>query len=345
MILEKDNTNNNIVQQPQKRKRGRPRKNQVIDKQEKKQKGKKPVEKKKLFKTIDDNEEEIILHIPGLSLSDVQNLKATETKTVTEKSSSSPQDTDIFTIADISGNYSSSEDDDNKFGIVIENDEIIKKLKEKDVVIKKLEDEIQKYRDILNENLISGIDHAKVTKMDINLISTKTGKSLVKDKTDIACWWCTCNFNTPPCFIPEKVVDNTYYVFGCFCSFNCAASYNVSIDDYKVWDRYSLIKKLYNTIYENNKDILVAPPRESLKKFGGPLSIEEFRRNHEVVKKKYRMIMPPMVSIVPFIEESYVDNSKFKKLKIMNGEDDYVLKRSKPLPNTKNTLQNFFEKV
>jgi hypothetical protein len=181
--------------------------------------------------------------------------------------------------------------------------------------------------------------------MDIDLISVKDGKSLVVDKTDIACWWCTCNFNTPPCFIPEKVVENTYHVFGCFCSFNCAAAYNVSIDDYKVWDRYSLIKKLYNNIYNNNNEILVAPPRESLNKFGGPLTIEQFRRNNQIVKKKYRMIMPPMVSIVPYIEESYVDNSKFKKLKIMNSEDDFVLKRSKPLPNTKNTLQHFFEKI
>ncbi len=100
------------------------------------------------------------------------------------------------------------------------------------------------------------------------------------------------------------------------------------------------MKKLYNKIHNKNEDIPLAPDRETLKKFGGPLTIEEFRLNNNICEKEYRFIMPPMISIIPYIEESFKDNMKFRKIKSFGSDDNLVLKRSKPLPNSKNNLMD-----
>ena len=173
--------------------------------------------------------------------------------------------------------------------------------------------------------------------MNINLMSSSTGNLIVMEKTDIACWWCTHNFDTMPCFIPEKLLDNTYHVFGCFCSFNCAAAYNLQMENSYMWDRYSLLKKLCNTIQGNNNEITIAPQREVFTKFGGVLTYEEFRKNCRTCIKEYRFIMPPMTSIVPLIEEGYTDSTKVNvSLAELNKRG--ALRRKNPLPNVKNTL-------
>src|SRR5205807_878533 len=79
--------------------------------------------------------------------------------------------------------------------------------------------------------------------------------------------------------LKEKYEDKKYHVYGCFCSYNCVAAYNMDIDDYKVWDRLSLIKKLYKDVFGNDKELAMAPPRQALIKFGGILTIEDFRKN------------------------------------------------------------------
>ena len=44
--------------------------------------------------------------------------------------------------------------------------------------------------------------------------------------TNYSCWWCCHKFQTPPCFIPLDYKNDIFYVYGNFCSFNCALSYN-----------------------------------------------------------------------------------------------------------------------
>ena len=218
---------------------------------------------------------------------------------------------------------------------VVQNIYYIKQQEEK---IKNLENEVKEYKSLLDEKINTGFIEKRVSKMNINFIDNKSGEQKILDCVDICCWWCTYEFDTLPCFIPEKYDDGKYYVFGCFCSFNCAASYNINTNDYKIWERYSLLKKLYNKIHNTNEDISLAPDRETLKKFGGPLTIDEFRKNNNICEKEYRFIMPPMVSIIPLIEETFKDNVKFRKIKSFWSDDNLVLKRNKPLPNTKSNL-------
>src|SRR5690349_6873648 len=61
-----------------------------------------------------------------------------------------------------------------------------------------------------------------------NMIIQHQHLDLITDKvnkTKMHCWWCDHQFNNYPCFIPTKYYKKTYYVYGCFCSFNCAMAY------------------------------------------------------------------------------------------------------------------------
>jgi hypothetical protein len=149
-----------------------------------------------------------------------------------------------------------------------------------------------------------------VIQLKVPIIKIKNNEIIVDNPTNIVCWWCTHKFDTIPCFLPEDFTDGKFYVLGCFCSFNCAVAYNFSLNDYKVWDRYSLLNKMYYIINGKHEHITMSPPREILEKFGGTISIEEFRKSLVSCTKEYRLVLPPMIPIIPFIEERmfYVKN-------------------------------------
>lgn len=305
----------------QRRGRGRPRKNQVLAAN-----GNKKPKVDKTTTDKNDNEEEIILHLP-ISFKDLSINKVSQTNKAI-----SPN-TNIFTINDINSESTSESYEDND--IVIQ--EMKDKIKEQEKQIKNLEKEIVDYKNLVTEDTSKGINSRKVHKMNLNFIDSCSGNQIVHEHTNIACWWCGYNFDTVPCFIPEKIYNDTYYVFGCFCSFNCAAAYNLKMEDSFVWNRYSLLKRLYNITYENIEEINVAPPREAFSRLGGPLTHEEYKKNCRKCSKEYRFIMPPMTSIATLIEEHHIENTKVNiSLAELNRKSN--LRRSKPLPNTRTTL-------
>jgi hypothetical protein len=310
---------------PIKRKRGRPKKNQQVQKQTIVKKTKK-VEKK------NKDDEEIILHLP-FALSELNNMGLNTNNLSSDGNSTNIATAtaiNVFTITDLTDGSSEEYLKGDNHTL-----ELVEKIKDRDVFIKKLENEVTNLKKIISDTMGSGINQKKVVRMDIDIVNVDGDDTLIRSKTDIACWWCTEQFSTLPCFIPEKHEGNKYYVFGCFCSYGCAASYNCDMNDYCVWDRFSLIKKLYRELF-GETELVIAAPRQCLKKFGGILSIDEFRNNMIKNRKEYRFIMPPMVSIIPYIEESYRSDSRLEAFK--SSKNNLVLKRSKPLPNSRNTL-------
>ena len=292
--------NKTEINNNQPKKRGRPRKNFTdITK----------TQDKKKIQTDLSQQREIILHLPITMKS-------------SSKKSSSDSDKNKFTIKDseedllksailtISDNISNSEEEGSNNEDI---QDLIEQLKNKDRMIKKLRDEISMYKSSFSENYTTGIKENKYYPMNINFIDNTNGKTIISEQTNLACWWCTYNFDNIPCFIPERYDNDKYYVFGCFCTFNCAVSYNLNMGDYKIYDRYSLIKKLYHNIYNCDDEITMAPPREVLEKFGGPLTINEFRKNFKCCNKEYKMLMPPMIPIIPFIEERSRERSVINK--------------------------------
>lgn len=336
------------------KKRGRPRKNQIINK--------KPIVDKtdnylnsmniKSSPKNDYEDDEIILHIP-FKIEDINEIsnkinkkgksettECTKQEQVCQLTRSSCRDQDqdqeqeVFTICNMSIDTYSDE-----YLCGDENSELINKLKDKDKKIKELENIIKEYKKIINSSVTSGVNETNVTKMNIEFINVENNETMSIDKTDVCCWWCTEHFDGVPCFIPEKVVVNKYYVFGCFCSYNCAAAYNVDMNDYNFSNRLSIMIKLYRDIYGEQNDLVIAPPRQSLIKFGGTLTMVEFRQCSIKNQVEYRYILPPMAPIIPFIEKSGKDNKILNKIKLSDElSDNLVLKRTKPLPNSKNTL-------
>lgn len=168
--------------------------------------------------------------------------------------------------------------------------------------------------------------------------------------SNIKCFHCCHNFDNIPCALPYTYKDNIFYVFGNFCSPECAAAYNFEsgADDRDIWERYSLLNHLYSLIYDMpDLSIKLAAPKLALKIFGGKLSIDEFRDCNTDYLKNYKIVLPPMVSIIPSLEEIKKDSLKKKdvhyipldKERINKVNNDLRLKRSKPISN-RNTLEN-----
>jgi hypothetical protein len=172
------------------------------------------------------------------------------------------------------------------------------------------------------------------------------------ESTNTYCWWCCHSFTNTPCSLPEYYKKEKFYVSGCFCSFNCTASYNFSKNDDDVWERFSLLNLMYKKLY-NHKFIKInlAPPRETLKIFGGYMSIEEFREAALKNDKSFSVIKPPLISIIPKIEENILNSSKNLKNSFPQTNENILnktqnslkLKRSKPVTNPNNTLQSFMD--
>lgn len=146
-----------------------------------------------------------------------------------------------------------------------------------------------------------------------------------------ACFWCSYDFVNPPIYIPRTIINETYEVYGCFCTPECATAYlfDEPIDNTTRWERYSLLNSIYSSIFKYTKNIKPAPkPHYLLDKFYGTLSIDEYRtllRNDKLLM----IVDKPLTRILPEICE---DNNEFN---INNSslstpsKNTYKLSRSK----------------
>jgi len=166
--------------------------------------------------------------------------------------------------------------------------------------------------------------------------------------TNICCWHCCHNFTNSPIGIPQRYVDDKFHVKGIFCSFNCALTHNYNSTDIEsvIQEREALLRLMYKknaqltNSYDNEK-LIYAPPKESLKKFGGSLTIEEFRKNGKVIN----VIYPPMISIIPQLEENELfeqKNNEIQQQKKNELDNMFGLLLPKQKPKTI-SLKNFLK--
>jgi hypothetical protein len=167
------------------------------------------------------------------------------------------------------------------------------------------------------------------------------------ESTNTCCWWCCHQFEGMPCALPEVYRRDKFFVCGVYCSFNCAASYNFSKNDGDdMWMRYSLLNLMYKKMYGTKfVKIGLAPPREVLKMFGGYMCIEEFRETSLRMDKTFQVIKPPMVAIIPKIEENILNRGirtgHTNEHILSKTQNSLKLKRTKPVMNPNSTLQSF----
>ena len=168
----------------------------------------------------------------------------------------------------------------------------------------------------------------------------------IPERTDVACFWCAHTFEWQPCIIPEREVNGVYNVYGNFCTPECGVAFLLSepIDPHVRWERMALLQRIYDR--EGKGRVCPAPARESLRLFGGPLSIESFRSAITEKKVRVDLHMPPMVSILGSIDTKPID---FFDINTRNGgavalqpqrlvEEGLRLKRTKPLKDRESTL-------
>ena len=97
-------------------------------------------------------------------------------------------------------------------------------------------------------------------------------------QVSLCCWNCAHEIVAEVSY-PLKYIDGTFYVYGSFCSFECAAKYiTETYHNREMWEKYVLLNHYYNELHDTqNKRVKTAPDRRLLLKFGGTMTIEEYR--------------------------------------------------------------------
>lgn len=153
------------------------------------------------------------------------------------------------------------------------------------------------------------------------------------------CWWCCYKFNTEPVYLPITYKDDVFNVKGNFCSFNCCLSYNHTHNK-NYYESESLIylfyKKTNNILMVDDINIPYAPDKEILQKFGGCMSIEDYRKNFQL--KQYNVKYPSHTLIIPELEEITLSSNENVNITDTTS-NKLILKRKK---NEKKNIDDFF---
>lgn len=162
----------------------------------------------------------------------------------------------------------------------------------------------------------------------------------VSDKKS-ACFWCSYDFDNPPIYIPKHLIKNSYHVYGCFCSPECATAYLMeeNIDSSTKFERYYLINHIYSKIYQYSKNIKPAPnPHYMLERYYGNLTIQEYRALLKS-ERLFLIVDKPLTRILP---EFHEDNDDFIiNNKIIQSNTTYQVKKNiQKKQQTKNNIVN-----
>ncbi len=200
-----------------------------------------------------------------------------------------------------------------------------------------------------DDDIPSNINYSNKNKSSNKEIWTKlkslsaTLHSNIVPNKNSACFWCTCNFDGPPVFIPKHKLNNKYQVYGNFCSPECSAAFlfNEDIDNSQKFERYYLLNNIYSSIYNYTSTIKPAPsPYYLLDKFLGSFNIEEYRnicKNNQLIS----IIDKPVARIFP---ELFEDNDEYNIKNIPNSDDNtnnYKLCRKNTQNKNKYLSENF----
>jgi hypothetical protein len=152
--------------------------------------------------------------------------------------------------------------------------------------------------------------------------------------THYHCFWCCHQFDTIPCFIPIALTKNVYKVYGNFCSFNCALSFNFYSNNVNYCERNLLIQDLYYKLYGYDAPQLkFAPAKEVLEMFGGAVNIEDYRKTFTTINN-YKLTFPNILFIIPQLMEEKQMNNYQKPIELPKS-----INNPKPITNV-NTVNS-----
>jgi hypothetical protein len=306
------------------------------------------VKKPQVSNLFDSKNNTLILHLP-ISSKNIRN-ESIENKLLRYNELSLPEPYENETNYKIIDNSVLSNDLNNNYAEYqgrIDNDKLNEKYNQNLLKIRENKNENEINKEMKNNTQLS-FDENRLVNIRWKFINGNKNNIWPK-KVSSCCLWCCHTFDNIPVALPVKYYKEKFYVKDFYCSFNCAASHNFSKKDDGVWERYSLLNLMYKKL--NNcefRKIKLAPPRETLRMFDGYKSIIEFRNDFLILNKEFKILDPPLVSLIPKIEEIRVNN-KNKKLFIpldktilenAKKSEKLRLERKKPVISN-NTLSMF----
>jgi len=169
----------------------------------------------------------------------------------------------------------------------------------------------------------------------------------IPSQSDTACFWCCHSFTHRPVVLPIRDTGEHLEVSGNYCSPECAVAYlfDMRQDSHTRWEQLALLYRVYGEACQGT--IHPAPPRTSMRLFGGSLSIEEYRNLIHSHKVRVDVHLPPMVSIlstmdtkpIDFYDASLTKNvNETVKERLQKAEEVLRLRRTKPLKAWESTL-------
>lgn len=142
---------------------------------------------------------------------------------------------------------------------------------------------------------------------DTSIFHIHRGNQASDKPGNCACWHCCHSYEGPGFRLP-RVYDPTeqlYHVYGWFCSTNCAKAYILEHSTFDRGYQMNIFVRMLREVYKIEQSIEEAPPRLSLRMFGGPFDIESFRKQ----TNRCSIIAPPFVSYCMLIEERHPSGS------------------------------------
>lgn len=209
--------------------------------------------------------------------------------------------------------------------------------------------ETQTYSDIL-QSVESSQVAQRFSKELMEQILEKTKTPSYGPNT--ACFHCCHSFTWTPSVLPiaYDTYDKAYVCEGNYCSPECALAdlYMMPrLSDATRWNRHSLLEDLYHPLI-GLTPLTPAPPRTTLRLFGGPLDIAQFRESLTTCDAQVRSELPPIRLHMPTmnLQAPTRDVKKFVQLSheaVEKASSELRLKRSKPVHGNVLTLDKLIK--
>jgi len=139
------------------------------------------------------------------------------------------------------------------------------------------------------------------------------------------CWNCVRKIETET-NLPIKYENGSFYVYGSFCCFGCAARY--LLDTYhnqEMWEKYVLLNYYYNSMCQKQGEhVNPVPDKRLLSVFGGEMSYTEY---HSESSKNIGAVSIPPVFVVNHVVHG--NDSRYKQSD--DGKSELKLFRKNPI--------------
>lgn len=164
---------------------------------------------------------------------------------------------------------------------------------------------------------------------------------------ETCCWWCTYPIEGEILKLPYKMErSGKYHVMGNFCSWECMKTYNMHENRMKFGEIQTFMTSMRLKRYGKITRLGCAPNRYCLQKFGGDMSIDEFRSKCGANPPTIRMpdthnFIHDLVEKKPYFKtDSLSDGQRMNMIKGSNATAETLrLKRPTPIKRETNNLE------